>query len=283
MIGKCTNRRLGKLIALYEFGALDESQRSAFLDHLIECEHCYSEVYSLEPVMSEFRSHRDAAKKDGTATHDLKRVVSARRQPRFWRPIPVLAALFLLAVSAGVVYLVSRPDTGPVAKDGDTPPAMTTEQHSTWANLSIPKAAYAPPKEGVTLRKPTKAFERAMAAYEQNDFASAIEQLETLRELEPSDGTPVSLYLGISLLLTGRSRDAIRHLKQGIESGTGSQRETSHYYLALAYLKSDQAQEAILELDKTIEMNGEYEPIARTLREQVINTIKQPLAPTSPN
>lgn len=47
-----------------------------------------------------------------------------------------------------------------------------------------------------------------MISYRQNDFAGAIEQLETLSEMEPSSEAEVNFYLGVSLLLVGRSQDA---------------------------------------------------------------------------
>jgi tetratricopeptide (TPR) repeat protein len=60
MMMPCTNETVGELIALYEFGALKGRQLEAFLDHLIECQFCYDEVYRLEPFMTRFRRHREA-------------------------------------------------------------------------------------------------------------------------------------------------------------------------------------------------------------------------------
>ena len=103
--------------------------------------------------------------------------------------------------------------------------------------IEIPKAPYTPPSESVILRKKNKAFYHAMEAYQENDFRSAIEQLETISELEPYGAADVKFYLGVSLLLAGRNRDAIAPLEQSVESAVGPLRESSHYYLALAYLK----------------------------------------------
>src|SRR5437868_1682369 len=58
---KCSDKRLGQLIGLYELGALDEKERRRFQDHFIACDYCYQQVYSLEPVMNAFRAHRSAA------------------------------------------------------------------------------------------------------------------------------------------------------------------------------------------------------------------------------
>src|ERR1044071_5469038 len=47
---KCTNKRIGKLIGMYEFGALEDSRRGIFLNHLVDCEYCHNQVYSMGPI-----------------------------------------------------------------------------------------------------------------------------------------------------------------------------------------------------------------------------------------
>jgi tetratricopeptide (TPR) repeat protein len=154
-------------------------------------------------------------------------------------------------------------------QDQEAERAKIAELDSRWNEIEIPKAPYTPSSESVVLRNKNKAFYHAMAAYQENDFNSAIEQLETISELEPYGMADVRFYLGVSLLLTGRNKDAILPLKESVESAVGPLRESSHYYLALAYLKNNQYQQALAELDATIAMNGKHRADAESLKEQV--------------
>jgi hypothetical protein len=263
-MNRCTNKRIGKWIGSYELNALEDDERRIFMDHLIECEYCYNQVYSIEPFMIAFRNHRSAALR-GEAFRDsssLERLASAPRPARTWRLVPALAALSLII---GVsFYAAYKSKQGQEAER-----AKIAELDSRWNEIEIPKAPYTPPSESVILRKKNKAFYHAMAAYQENDFNSAIEQLETISELEPHGMADVRFYLGVSLLLAGRNRDAIMPLKQSVESAVGPLRESSHYYLALAYLKNNQSQQALAELDATIAMNGKHRADAESLKEQV--------------
>lgn len=263
-MNRCTNKRIGKWIGSYEVSALDDDERRIFMDHLIECEYCYNQVYSIEPFMIAFRNHRSAASRGEAVRYSssFKPRVAAPRPIRTWRLVPAIAALCLItAVTLYVAYYSKR--------DQEAEKAKIAELDSRWKEIEIPKAAYTPSSETIILRKKNKAFDHAMAAYQENNFLSAIEQLETISELEPDSVADVRFYLGVSLLLAGRNKDAIAPLRQSVQSGVGPLRESSHYYLALAYLKSNQPQQALAELEATIAMDGEHRAEAESLKEQV--------------
>jgi len=277
---RCTDRQIGRLIGLYEFGALDKEEQRAFLDHLIECEYCYGQVYSLEPITTAFRNHRSAARSGELRQyseidhHSVAGNLSLVPKPLWtWHSIPVAALLMLTLIVGGwVLYVYLRsPEAVKLAAGGGPTPETSGQNSSQLEKIDVPKAKYTPPKEGVTLRRPNKAFDRAMVSYQQNDFAGAIEQLETLSELEPSSEAEVNFYLGVSMLLVGRSQDAITPLKRSVKSIDGVPHETSHYYLALAYLKRNQPEQAIAELDAVIEMNGTYRSAAKKLKQQMFD------------
>ena len=259
---KCTKKSIGQWIGLYEFGALDEKEQRIFSDHIIECEYCHMQVYSLDPIMAAFRNHRSAARAgEPDRSPDLRKIIPVRKPVRSWYSIPAFAMLLAVLIVGGwAIYITTR---GP-----ENPPPVVA---SAWENLEIPKAAYTPPTPGINLRVPSRAFQSAMAAYQQNDFTRAIEQLEILSELEPANAAEVNFYLGVSLLLAGRSQEAISPLKQAAQSSNGQQRESRHYYLALAYLKRNEPQQATVELDSVIEMGSEYSAAARDLKQQIVN------------
>jgi tetratricopeptide (TPR) repeat protein len=275
---KCTNPQIGRLITRYELGALDESEREAFVDHLIQCEYCHNEVYSMAPFMSRLRECREAVQQgevpsDWAAAHR----VGTPHQPPLWLRRPILAAAALLvALGVGLLAFYSvrqfsardAAEQPPVAAPATevakaTPPA--------WQDVPMPKAPYTPPDERPVLRgtEPGSAFERAMAAYQQNHFAAAAEQLEVISRLEP-EHAEAHFYWGVSLLLAGRSGDAIGPLKQAVQLNAGAQRASSHYYLALAYLKTNRPQSALAELEAVMEMNERHRAEAEKLKQRIV-------------
>jgi len=266
----------------YELGALEEDERKAFVGHLIQCEYCHNEVYSMAPFMSVLREHREAVLRgEIPAGHAPVGAVIGQPAIRpFWQRRWALAtaATLLVAVGAGLLtFLLMREPSAPqVAGPPEQPSSaleVATVRPPAWPDLVIPKAPYTRPGEQPALRsvEPT-AFERAMVAYEKNDFATAAEQLESVTRLEP-DHAEAFFYRGVSLLLLDKSQDAIAPLKEAIQLSAGPQHESGHYYLALAYLKTNQLREAVAELDEVIKMRGRLRREAIRLRREVIAQI----------
>ncbi|MFP5265326.1 MAG: tetratricopeptide repeat protein [Blastocatellia bacterium] len=271
----CTNNRIGQWIALYEFGSLEEREHKIFLDHLIECEYCYDQIYSIEPFSTAFRNHRATALRAGAKESFafLQRPARARMPWWTWRPAIAAAVSVALAICIGAVVLSgwSR-DAGDVdGGDGIKGPQANA---SPWKDIAVAKAPYVPSKERVVLRSPDESFDHAMAAYQENDFVTAAAQLDALNELEPDNAAEVKFYLGVSLLLAGRDRDAISPLRQVTQLSIGPRLESSHYYLALAYLKSDYQDQAADELDAVIKMKGELRSAAEELKRQISASVK---------
>ncbi|RMG49570.1 MAG: hypothetical protein D6723_13490 [Acidobacteria bacterium] len=271
---KCTNPHIGRLITRYEFGALDESERAIFLDHLIECVYCHNEVYAMRPFMEVLREHRREARR--RMVHEEASAPSPLAQsppsPWFRRSLLVAASvLVVICLSLVAVYLMrlrSAPEM--VTQPRDVRPESEIARTSPWSEMVIPKAPYQPPEQPGRLRGEGRGspFQRAMAAYRQNDFAAAAQQLEAVTRLNPSHA-PAYFYWGVSLLLADRSREAIFPLKRAIRLGNGTLREQSHYYLALAYLKTDRPRRALQELDEVVALDGTYRGAAERLRERV--------------
>jgi hypothetical protein len=254
----CNNPRLGKLIGMYEFGGLEQSDKTAFLGHLVECEYCDDQAYSMEPVAIAFRKHRTAVQRSRTSTPVLQ-TRSSEWGVLLWalkRAVPLTVSVLLVVGGALVVWRAPW-----------KPP--TQVEVSRWADIKVPKPGYTAPEITVVVREPDTIFVRAMAAYQRDDLDAAIEQLQTLSEMHPSNLGEVSFYEGVSLLLVGRSQDAIAALRRAVETGDRRRVEMSHYYLALAYLKRNQPQQAIADVEAVIESGGEYLTAAKQLREQI--------------
>jgi hypothetical protein len=189
----------------------------------------------------------------------------------------MVAASLVLAICIGVV-IFTRPwnDTEgvQVTDAGKEPPDTSIARTSPWKDIAIPKTTYITPKEKVVLRSPDESFNRAMAAYQADDFVSAVTQLEPLSELEPDNAVEVKFYFGVSLLMVDRNQDAILPLKQATQFSIGPRLESSHYYLALAYLKCNYLDRAIEELDATIEMRGQLRSTAIELKRHILDSKK---------
>jgi hypothetical protein len=267
---KCTNKRVGSWIAMYEFGALEDSRQRAFLDHLVDCEYCHNQIYSMGPISERFREHRAAAQRSRASGSPASEARSAPRFLSLWhmqQAIPTAAVVCLL-VGAGAL-VVWRAMSSPTNQMTEKPRSSSDERLARLERIDIPKAAYTPPEKPVQMREPEKVFNSAMEAYQHNDFETAIEQLWTVNELQPTNVSEVNFYLGVSLVLVGRNPDAIAPLSQVIEAGDGPLREKSRYYLALAYVKTGRIKEAISEVDAIIANGGEYLVSAKQLREAI--------------
>lgn len=253
---------------MYEFGALEDSRRSIFLDHLVDCEYCHNQVYSMDPLSARFREQRAAAQRDRASTRpgaEAKSTFQLLRLRLIQQAIPIAVVVALLVgAGAWVVWRSMPSSTGQV----------TDERLARLERIQIPKAMYAPPEKPVQMREPEKAFNSAMDAYQNDDFETAIDRLWTVNELQPTNALEVSFYLGVSLMLVGRYPDAIAPLSQVVEAGNGSLREKSRYYLALAYVKTGRIKEAVSEADAVIANGGEYMVPAKQLKETISDLSK---------
>ncbi len=268
-IDQCTNAKVGKLIALFEFNAADDAELQLIRDHLIECAYCYQQVYSMEPVASILRERTapvPAAERIAPRRRGLMAMLAGFPWSR-----PSLVAAFATVVGcfllAGGYYAIRR---------GGAPsqPPQVAQASGPWDDLIIPKAPYQRPDGGVALRGPRGGFSRAMEDYKNGKYNEAIGELETLNNLDPEAGAEAKFYLGVSLLLVGRVQESIAPLAQASELRPDEAADSSRYYLALAYLKSNQSQAALRELDTVIALGREHKLPAERLKEQVSNLAK---------
>jgi len=263
---KCTNPELGALVTRYELGALDENEQAAFIDHLIECEFCHNEVYTMAPVMDALRRERESRMRAGIRSVPPERV--SRAHPAYWFPRTAQSRLLWAAGAAVlicgltlVVFHLKGRDEGGRELAGSAPLAL---------RLKVPKAEFQRPSDQAVYRAPeaAAAYERAMTSYEQDRFAEAAQRLDVLCRLEP-ENVEFAFYRGVSLLLAGRSRDAIPPLKRAAELSGGDRREESLYFLSLALVKWDMPSLALVELGRVVELRGKHAKDAERLIREI--------------
>jgi tetratricopeptide (TPR) repeat protein len=280
---KCTDPSTGQLITRYELGELEPADRERFAAHLLQCDYCYNEVHSMAPFMAVFRERREAVRLGQVASDQtrLPVAIGAIKTPPFWFRSPILAAASLLImIGAGILALYvakhsNAPEIAGPPGHASSVPKGTGDGPSSWPDLDIAKAAYIPLGEQSVLRteKAAAAFDLAMAAYQKSDFTAAAEQLQVVSRLEP-EHVEAHFYWGVSLLLLGRSAEAIVPLRQTAQLSDGEFYESSCYYLALAYLKTGRPQRALTELDAVIQLAGHHQAAAAELKDRVVKSLK---------
>ncbi len=253
---KCTDPVVGNLIGRYELDALEEPWREKFVEHMVECEYCHNEVYSMEPYMRAAREHKEGLLK-GPGAREAARIGTIVRAVPLWRRrYPQAAALLLLAIALAVVAFLR--------------PWKPQEMIVRLQDMPIPKASYVPAEGNAVLRSSGSEplLRQAMTAYQQDDYATASRNLEVISRLDP-DSQQAHFYWGIALLMLGRPQDSIAPLKQAMQLSIDSQCEECRFYLAVAFIKCSRVSEAHDELDAVIQMNGQHRAAAEKLRQRL--------------
>jgi tetratricopeptide (TPR) repeat protein len=263
-----------QLVEFY-LGRLEESRNDSIQDHLAECADCLElskDVRQFLAAMDESVDSIDAV--PAGVSHESPFGLGVA--PRLF----LLAASLAIAVGAGLwFWRASRVEAPPPQAQRPQPtPSATTTPENQWRDLQIAKAQYTPattPRDEPLYRddspqaqrKPS-AFAQAMQPYERNDFAEADRRLGQFTEKNPSHAA-AQFYRGVSLLLLGKSAEAIAPLETAVTKGEGRMREEAHWYLALTYLKTGDHLKALEQLDNVVQISGKRRSDAEALRKQV--------------
>ena len=249
----CTNPEIGKLIGRYEFGLLSDEEKKRFALHLMECDDCFEELYSLTPAVNAMRDNPELylaeLKEKKSFSSKLKEIwdntvetfgAVFRPRPRLVRiAVPVVATAALAFVL--ITTFVDRP--------GD------------YARLAVIEKDFYRPLElrtGVDYEDYEIRFHEGMMAYSEGDYARAIEELSASVKLNP-DHAQGQFYLGLSLLMEKKTDRAIQHLEQVTAlADEVSLLEKTHWYLGNAYLRKDNESRALIEFRKVIEFRGRF-------------------------
>ena len=269
-----------QLVEFY-LGRLEESRNDSIQDHLAECSDCLElskDVRQFLAEMDESMDSIDAVPAEGSHSSPFGLGVG----PRLF----LLAASVVIAVAAGIVYWQgSRVEAPPPQAQGLQPtPSATTTPENPWRDLQIAKAQYTPattPHDELLYRddspqaqpKPS-AFAQAMQPYERNDFAETDRRLKQFTEKNPGHAA-AHFYRGVSLLLLGKSAEAIAPLETAVARGEGRMREEAHWYLAQTYLKTGDYSKALEQLDVLIQTSSKHRADTEQLRQQVKQVMDQ--------
>jgi tetratricopeptide (TPR) repeat protein len=177
-------------------------------------------------------------------------------ESRTWVPRAALIAASLLIIALGA-WLVS-----------------TSEPPRRIGSVTIAKAAHplAGKDEELVWRgeesEAREMFDRAMRAYDEDDFSRSSALLARSLELEP-DHADARFYLGVSLLLLGRAGEAIPALDAAARGSAGALHDEARWYLALAAVRAGDRDRARRVLDELIADGGGRRADARKLRKDL--------------
>ena len=263
----------------YYLGRLDESETGTIQDHLVDCADCLELAQDVQKFL--------AAMPQPVNSVEVPEVSALIPHALQGRTLLLLAASLIIAVGIGYWLWRGSRVQSPPGQLTQTPHATPsgTTQENPWRDLQIAKAQYTPaptspddliwrddsPLSGEQRKRGP--FAQAMQAYESNDFARAERQLGQFLEKDPKHAAAL-FYRGVSLLLLGKTADAVAPLEAAATLGQGRLRDEAHWYLAQTYLKTGDYSKALEQLDVVIQTSSKHRADAeqpRALVKQILD------------
>ena len=259
----CSEVSAADMAARYVGVHLSDAETEAYEGHYFECDACFRELEIL----------RAAGK---VLAADAVPAGLARKPAALPRWLAIAAAL--LAATTVALWLNGNRGTVPdEARSLPSPgiaaspsPAIDTAREAELVRMArFDPPAWDPPRLRNTTAADRAAFDRAMADYRKGDLAGAVPALEDFQRRYPAD-VRSAFYLGVSLLATGRTDDAVRQLERVRAAADPAYEEEAHYLLAKAEIRRGDLPAAVAALDRTIALEGDRLGEARALRDRVI-------------
>ncbi|MEM9829023.1 MAG: tetratricopeptide repeat protein [Bacteroidota bacterium] len=122
-------------------------------------------------------------------------------------------------------------------------------------------AAYFTPAEGLptTLGYSTNTdFAEGMVSYKLEEYTEALEYWQPLLEVDPTNDT-LNYYVGVTFLANEQPDSAIDYLTTVVSGEQSSFRTPAQWYLALAYLKTDEQEQAKPLLEDLANRDNSYQ------------------------
>ncbi|ABF39298.1 hypothetical protein Acid345_0293 [Candidatus Koribacter versatilis Ellin345] len=220
---------VGMLHAAHE-GVLADAETKQIQEHLSSCEVCRTLFDDLDAIEYGELSPAESAS---------IRVRIARNAPRAFEParkwwVPALAVAAAAAI-AFVLIRVPKPETpaqGPLIVYVKPPQEIKVEK----LPIRVDPTSLLATRGGNGSQPSGPELAKALAKYQGDDYASAVQQLKALAQKYPKDGT-VRLYLGISELLLNQNKEASADLSAAANELEGGRQSDAQWYLAAASLR----------------------------------------------
>lgn len=261
----CTNPKMRKLMGRYEFGILSPNEQKEFEAHLLQCQACFEELYSMTPVAQRMRENPDLFLRE-LAVREAAYVGILRKIKAWWRRAasgernvlrpgikPAAQPIFGRAVKVGVPVAFAIAVALILCHRFTPPPGK-------YAHLAVIERAYYRPvaiRTGERFPEAERLFDEAMVHYNRAEYAQAIEGLSKSIEKDPNNAD-AHFYLGICYLLERNAGRAIKHLQKALDL-VGAPAEKYHWYLGNAHLLRENRNRALAEFKKVVDFEGDYQ------------------------
>jgi tetratricopeptide (TPR) repeat protein len=279
----CKNPEIGKRIAHYEAGLLDEADRSRFEEHLLECDFCVGEVERMFPVATALLANRDRIREglaeDGitfdalrnrlapAARRNQRRGVLApvgerllglrqtlKRPPVLWTALGTAVAMILVVVT---FQFVGQPTESP--SGSRCVPFLSFQALPYEGSLTL---------RGEEARAGKEDFDKGMEAYLQADYQRAARYLRAAVG-KSSDQAEWWLYLGVCSYLQRDAKRAIQSLGRADELAQGRVKLRARWFLAQTYLLAGDRDRAEPLLEWIVAQKRDYSQDATDLLNHV--------------
>ena len=111
-------------------------------------------------------------------------------------------------------------------------------------------------------------FQKAMDAYLEQRYSAAATLLEDAAQAEPK-APDINFFLGICRLMLAKPEDAVAPLKNVLANEKSTYTQSAHYYLAKAYVQTDNLAEAEAQLQAAVAMPGRLRSEASSMLSRV--------------
>jgi tetratricopeptide (TPR) repeat protein len=268
----CEEVRGGEIVEKYLLDQLDGESREAFEQHYFECAGCFGLLQTYRDLQAELARTRDDA------------VPAAPRRSWVWQWawVPAMAAV-CIAVGLAVWQrpFAGRPGpssvTGPsAAPEPERPQQAPPPPEVSLADLArIQPPPYAPGRLRGAQDEATARYQEAMKYYQREDYAAAIGGLRAAAKLDP-EAPHILFFLGISSLMAGQLETGIDALRRTLALGDSPYVEDAHFFLAKAYLRRENVDDARDQLRQVERAGGARGDEARQLLLQLERLAARP-------
>lgn len=251
---KCQDPKIGKLIMRYELNLVSDEEKRLFEAHLLDCDACYLELYSLSPAIKTMAANKEAllAVLETGEEEKVADIESDQRARRFfsidlshWSRRPRigwqlgLAALAMILVAILLTPLQQTP--AELATIGEAPLPLHVKQ------LLGRRAT--PGEQDM--------MQQGLVAYDNSDYVEAVRWLSKAHRAEP-DNYLASFYLGASYLMLAQPDSAAASLQHAVGTPWQEQAVRARWLLANTYLLQDEVSRAKEQLRLVQAAGGEY-------------------------
>jgi hypothetical protein len=241
----CERIERNDLIERYVAGKLESAEQEEFETHYFGCPECLEKLRTGLLIQASFQDQGEKI----LALKPYPPLAPIRR--RAWA---YSAAAGMLIVAAAALWLqLARPGRAPAGAKA-TPSSLTL-----LARIDPP--SYVPLALRGTDDAAAKRFRLAMNRYSEGRYEEAIPDLQDVVEFNPR-GAGGRFFLGICLLLTGKTDRGMAELRETVSLGDSVFLEEAHFFLAKAFLAKGDARGAKDELAWVMEKGIRLKPEA---------------------